>query len=167
MEHGDIEDAFSRRRIASVQPVHEWRGHGTATSGDRVTYILNLALGLRNTDLVTARFPYLHIHRQVGVSREIVGIDRYGNLGIKQAARIGDWYRFSGGADDVVHPDDTLWVVGLQVELIRDSRTGMTTLEGRPVEDAEVAFLARYGCLDAPMRTEQVRIPASQLPLPA
>jgi predicted HTH transcriptional regulator len=37
MEHGDIEDAFNRRRVAALSVVHEWREGGTISTGGKLT----------------------------------------------------------------------------------------------------------------------------------
>jgi hypothetical protein len=92
------------------------------------------------------------------------GIDGNYGTGMKKGLRDGPWFRFSGGADDVVHPGETLWVAALKVEVVRDDAVRTVTLGGRPVPEADIACAVRYGCMDIAMRTEDMRIAATSVP---
>jgi hypothetical protein len=159
MEHGDLEDAFNRKRVASLEITLDWREGTRIATGANVTHKCQLAVGLQNTETASARFPYLHVHPQMGCVIDEYGLDGNRNTGMNKGLRYGPWVRFAGGANDVVHPGETLWVAALKVEVVCNDRDRTVMLAGRPIIDAEVAFAVRYGCIDAVMKTIDVRLP--------
>jgi hypothetical protein len=162
MEHGDIEDAFNRRRVPVLEASHRW-GKPKSVLGSRAVRIEQILIGLRNTDVATARFPYLHVAPERNCSVDFgAGLETV----VKRYPSEGQWERFAAGADDVVHPMDTLWLAALRVDIIRDEPTQRWLLGDRPISQAELAFSVRYGCLDAPMRTTRFRIGGSEIPGP-
>jgi hypothetical protein len=160
MEHGDLEDAFNRRRVAALEFAWDWRDGVTMANGpNRVLHRSQLVLGLQSSAVTSARFPYLHVHPQMGCVIDEFGIDGIRNTDMNRGLRDGPWFRFSGGANDVVHPGETLWVAALKVDVICNDRDRTVTLAGLPVINAEVAFAVRYGCIDAVMKIVDVRLP--------
>ncbi|MCA3271745.1 MAG: ATP-binding protein [Roseomonas sp.] len=165
MEHGDLEDAFNRRRVATLELVYEWRPGLNMVSGTRTTCDTQIIVGLRNSDLVTARFPYLHLEPLAGCKYNEFGIDGNRNTGLRRGIHDRSWIQFSGGADDVVHPGGTLNVAALTVQIVRDEVRKQITLNGRSIVEEFVMFNVRYGCSNVPVRTAELKIPAADAPL--
>jgi hypothetical protein len=106
MEHYDIEDSFKRLVIPWLEI--EWLVTPGVSRGDPDRNLRQVAIDihLRNPSPVTARFPYLTLTRVQGAMGQPQGL-------FSNHRYYGSEYRFSFGADDVIHPGHTLPVARL------------------------------------------------------
>jgi hypothetical protein len=133
MEHFDIEDSFKRIVVPSLQAKYSLSDGGRRGGPDGSFATVRVTITLGNTSQVSARFPYLVIEHMDGIKPMQWNVHR----GIQQQPGT-----FTGGADDVIHPD--LWLHALNLERefrIRDSYLPRGTL--RP----PITITFRCGCL--------------------
>jgi hypothetical protein len=97
MEHYDIEDSFKRFVVPSLDVEFALYNAGRPPGGEFV--MMRISLILKNRSQVSARYPYLIIDNMSPQLSPFLGG--------------GDPF-FRGGANDVIHPDLTLFAMDLQ-----------------------------------------------------
>lgn len=112
MEHYDIEDMFNRMTTPKLELVHEIRKGVSVGDKANGEHAILYTIGLRNTSLVTAKFPYLCIDSIKGTSIYEFGLDGNRTFGLK-FRRDAKHLLFEGGADVVIHPDQRRLVLPL------------------------------------------------------
>ena len=149
MEHGDIEDAFSRRSTPHLNIAHRWRQieRNYSAPGDQSVLAI-LEVGIDNPSETLARFPYLNIRlspSSVGSHSQSLHYAT-GVYGLKQRDVSNGWFRFVGGADDVIPPEEALWVTKFVVTLRWDHSEQAFTAQNRPAAETFIRFEYRLGC---------------------
>lgn len=110
MEHYDIEDMFNRTTTPKLELTYEIRkGVGIGSKSDGEQQVL-YTIGLKNTSLVSAKFPYLFIGEVRGTSIFEFGLDGNRTFGLSRR-RDAKQLLFEGGADAVIHPDQCRFVL--------------------------------------------------------
>jgi hypothetical protein len=72
-----------------------------------------MVLGLRNAEGRTAKFPWIRFRRVPELSVDHNGIDGNGGFGLPLSPSEQEWITFRGGADDVIHPGQTVKITRL------------------------------------------------------
>ena len=142
MEHYDVEDAFRRLTVASLEVVSTLSAGSTRNDERQVL----ITLALKNISQVTARFPYL-----------IMALGSLGSRPINPFvhSRYEDRIHFSGAADVVVHPDVTIPVVEYAYP-IKVRRNGDIVF-GVPTELEPFSIDCRFGSLNSRQEMRTIR----------
>ncbi len=115
MEHFDLEDMFGRRARPQLQIVFELISQDVERT--------DILLGIRNCGKGLARFPCLEVTIKPPRSWGIVpaGVDGRRATGLTPIQTLADkhLYTFSGRADDVIYPGQTLYVTRLNYHVSR------------------------------------------------
>lgn len=163
MEHGDIEDAFTRRRVGALTPVHEQAGPGTI---QREGFYENIGtvvrLGLRNDELVSARFPYLDVR----LDRGFPAAPRSHLIsegGLHRVEAGPEWHRFRGNSNVLVHPGETLWAANVTVPVVRNTADNRVYVDGQSASEALIIMTLRFGALDQPQCLHTLQVEAREL----
>lgn len=147
MEHYDIEDAFNRIVVPSLEADHVLSNGGQKNTPTGLHAIVRITIFLRNISQVSARFPYFAIEAK----SESVIAEPTEHRGFRQQTG-----RFFGGADDVIHPELAIKALTLTREFrIRDGHLARGTLEPPMVIEY------RCGCLHSRPRVGTCRITES------
>jgi hypothetical protein len=107
MEHYDIEDSFKRLAVPSLDVEYHLSSGGRRSDPEGSFATVRVTLGLKNTSLVSAQYPYLKVESCTG---ELKGNPRV-HRGLQQHP-----FFFEGGADDVIHPELSVTAVYLDRE---------------------------------------------------
>jgi hypothetical protein len=111
MEHYDIEDAFQRASTPSLDLVVRPNVALPERNGTDETIRVHCTVHLMNSGDITCRFPYVTISKDRTVSVQPKG-------GLPQAPGVPELQTFAGGADNVIHPGQTLLVAELVSVLV-------------------------------------------------
>lgn len=149
MEHGDLEDAFSRRAAPIVGLVYELTGPTQVLgSGPGEQVGVSLRLGVKNHSETLARFPYINVKvRPRSAGEMAAGLREYvpGFPLIERDSHDG-WRRFVGRGDDVIPPDEVLWATRLVAIYQWDRTRRLLTRANRVLHDTFFGFDYRVGC---------------------
>lgn len=148
MEHYDVEDAFRRAVMPSLQIECRSQKGSTATSPGKVVYTIYFELSLFNNGLVTAKFPYLNLKAIVGVV-EGVYPNASGLFGLTDVGVIDGWRCFAGGADTVIHPGHRLPVARMRTDYVQLGEGPVAINVASDINPGWVKFLAQGGCENA------------------
>lgn len=168
MEHYDVEDAFRRQTTPELSLTLRMGGISRKQGGGFGVFKgYRFVFSLYNASLVTARFPYVHFMTLNGLY-----IPRYGTPPLRQRRQEGRLC-FDGGADDVIHPDQSLDAGVLELGVITrgltkelaDLSSGqvpeqMTT---EPLATAAMRFECGFGAENCRMRKEERSFSAEQI----
>lgn len=163
MEHGDIEDAFTRRRVGALAPVYElleW--HTVGTEGAFRQHNAPIRIGLRNQELVSARFPYLEVRLDQGFP-DPPHKSLLNEIGLSRVEAGIEWHRFRGNSNVVIHPGETLWAVTVYLPVARRLGESAIFIGGQQPGEAVIAMTLRFGALDQPQQSLQLTIHESEL----
>ena len=128
---------------------------------DGVRTRFRILLALANTSRVTARFPYLSVRDLQHTSIASHGLD--GNETFSLPPRVfPGWTCYAGGADHVIHPGQTLAVVGLQADHFRNN-LGEFSVNGQTIEQLAITFQFQCGCENSRMNEGRLEIPTTAL----
>ena len=75
--------------------------------------VRSFVLGLRNVGSGTAKFPSIRYRRASGLRVDQYGIDGSFGFGLPRSPSENEWETFRGGADQVIHPGETLKITKL------------------------------------------------------
>lgn len=120
MEHFELEDLFGRRPRPNLEFVYRF----DQATGDSSHFNFRVLFGLKNQGAGLARFPYLYVsdyseayihplvkfgaldgHRQTGLPEL--------SLPYRPKELTGYLKQYCGGVDQVIHPQNTLWVIAV------------------------------------------------------
>jgi hypothetical protein len=123
MEHYDIEDSFKRLVVPWLEV--EWliKPGGEFAGAEGRSRRIAIDIIVRNPSPVTARFPYLILSNVRGANVRTPSLADDYQPGLKHFVD-GPRDRFSGGADEVIHPGITLSVAQLRTSEIRVEPAG-------------------------------------------
>jgi hypothetical protein len=108
MEHYDIEDSFKRLVVPTLIPEIQLSRSQTRGGPEGTFYTLKISISLRNGSSVSARFPYLRITETHNIK---VPPWNSHDSGVQFPGGI-----FNGGADHVIHPDQSIFAIYLPKE---------------------------------------------------
>jgi len=113
MEHFDIEDMFGKRRKPKLELYAFVKGQKNLT---------NIVIGIKNNGRGTAKAPYLAFSAPEPFVLSIYGVDGNGNEGlprlfVDEVDLKHKKHRFGGSPDFVIHPNTTLLVASLFLEI--------------------------------------------------
>lgn len=153
MEHYDIEDAFSRTSVASLEPFYE-RGMNFHSDLGR-EFIFDI--GLTNTSYTTAKLPFISIEgmsncRHSSYGSNFEGVARRGFKGSNY---------YIGETNFVIHPGLSFPMLRLAVLASQQSGAWMVGL--RPDFMAEIAVDMIFGCDNGRTQRTVLRFPASHI----
>lgn len=106
MEYFQIEERFGKRPPPKLELYLESDGIKGQTYSPFVPARW-FVLGLRNAGCGIARFPGIRYRRSSGLTVDSFGIDGSQGFGLPQRPSESEWADFRGGADDVIHPEET------------------------------------------------------------
>jgi hypothetical protein len=133
MEHYDIEDSFKRVVVPYIEVEYHLSDGGRRSGPEGSFASVVVSLSLRNRSQVSARFPYLIIESVRGIGFEPMNVHR----GFEQPRGT-----FNGTADDVIHPDLSIFALNLRREIrIREGYLPRGTLQ------PPILIAFRCGCL--------------------
>jgi hypothetical protein len=133
MEHYDIEDSFKRITVPSLDIEISLSDGGRRSGSDGDFATVQATLSLINHSQVSARYPYLILDEayRINTLAESSG-------------------RFSGGSDDVIHPDLKLKALDLQREFrIRKTYPKAEGFLAKGTLQPPMTIKFRCGCLDS------------------
>jgi hypothetical protein len=106
------ECAAEERPLAKLELYLELKGIERDTFSPR-TPVRLFVLGLRNVGCATAKFPNIRYRRASGLTVSHFGIDGSFGFGLPRSPSQNEWETFRGGADQVIHPEETLMIAKL------------------------------------------------------
>lgn len=156
MEHFEIEDAFKRNSVASLELQHTLMSGSITQNNSLKTFSFKVVLSLQNASRTTAKFPYLFVGDVAGGERDSYGLDGNGNHGLRRLTG-KEPGKFGGGADDVIHPGMVLAVTQVKLsrseaQLMRDDNT-----------EVVCQFQCDFGSEHAAMQSTEISITAGEL----
>lgn len=152
LEHFDLEDMFGRRPKPKLEiATHVLPAGGVSGSGT-VQVFFDVLLGIRNVGRGIARFPFLKLLVNAPHAVAPSGLDGNSRFGLPVRPRINGAQlpaEFYGGANDVVHPGDEIYIAKIRGGFIEGGRTG------------DVSAHYWIGADGHPMRGDRILVPAS------
>lgn len=163
MEHYDIEDAFRRITVPDLSLSFRVVFSRRLGGGFGTLNVYRVVFSLENGALVTARFPYLHFLERTGLHPSW-----HDPMGLRWRYQAGQLC-FDGHVDDIIHPEQSLEVAGLEVGIITgkglpslvDLSSGGVAPEQMPrvpLEGAHIAYSCCFGAENCRMRKHDYRI---------
>jgi hypothetical protein len=162
MEHYDIEDAFNRTHVPTLQFV--WRIDKTVTFGRNGEggFTATITLQLRNNSTKTAKYPYLYVRRPLKTNGKGISAPQ-GLQGFRQSGE-GDLMYFVGGADQVINPETRSSIAIFAIEMRPTASTGVVDLiNDMPYKAFEICLEYKFGCEDSRRNDGSVTLTGSEL----
>jgi hypothetical protein len=107
------ESPIEKRLAPELELYLELEKIGPSVYDPRTTPVRSFVLGLRNVGSGTAKFPGISYKRSSGLTVDNYGIDGSFGFGLPRVASDNQWEAFKGGADQVIHPGQTLKITKL------------------------------------------------------